>query len=201
MPGLKSTALLGAIPSPQVLCSPDTDLCEMAEPTSSTAWSVVQTLVRRECHVYRMFTELGWPSYVPTVRRETMHHRQKRVYNDPLFPGYVFVRRAIPWGELVEKRGSEFCRLCRTGHEHAKELSDRLYSVYRTLESGRAFKLTRRPLRGREVEVTRGPLKGVKGRIIRSSGREQRRLLIWIQFLNSGVELDIESGDLACTDI
>lgn len=186
------------MPSPQIYCSAEIAAAGAAK--IKAKWNVVQTLIKREADIFHRLLRRGRPAYLPTVRREIVHHRQKRVYDDPLFPGYVFLAGDVSWGEVREQCGEEFGRLCRITGEEQTELDDRLGAFYRMLEAGRSFKLVRRPLKGREVEVTGGPLKGVKGRCIRALGRTRQRLLIWVQFLGAGAELDISAADLEFTD-
>lgn len=60
--------------------------------TENDFWYVVYTLPRWEKKVAQKLTDEGIENYCPTTRVEKQWSDRKKIVNEPLFKGYVFIR-------------------------------------------------------------------------------------------------------------
>jgi transcription antitermination factor NusG len=156
-------------------------------------WFAAYTCAQHERRVEQQFGERGIESFLPmyeSVRRWKDRRMRLRL---PVFPGYVFVRIALPerWKVLqtpsvvrivsfngqpypVPERDIEFLR---SGAAHALRIEPHPYLAV-----------------GSRVRVVRGPLEGAEGILVRK--KNLYRVVLSLDFISRSAAVEIEFKDV-----
>ena len=169
--------------------APSAALGAQAEPH----WYAAYTRAQHEKRVAEQLAERTVEHFLPlyaSVRR----WKDRRVRLDlPLFPGYVFVRLALP-DRLRVLQIPSVVRLVGFG-ALPTALPDEQVEL---LRAGLAGQLRSEPhpflTVGRRVRVVRGPLAGMEGIIVRK--KKQLRFVVSLELIMRSVSVEISEGDL-----
>ncbi|HEY3323853.1 MAG TPA: transcription termination/antitermination NusG family protein [Planctomycetota bacterium] len=172
--------MLSIYPAPRPLASPLPDV---------ERWCVLHTRARSEKVVARVLEEQRVPFFLPLLRKRNVGHRQVRIFEVPLFAGYVFsdasalnlrpVRRSFHVTQILEPDDPEELRRDLSNLALALQYDDSL-TVFRYSKPGRP------------VCVVRSALKGLQGEMVRI--KSQTRLIIRVHFLSQAASLEIDES-------
>ncbi|HEX6308942.1 MAG TPA: UpxY family transcription antiterminator [Longimicrobiales bacterium] len=160
-------------------------------------WYACYTRSRHEKQVDRLLRERGFESFLPLMPRVSQWKDRKKVVEWPLFPSYVFGRfRLEDSPRILSTPG--VATLVKTNGRPAAIAEAELENVRRFVRAlaGGEIEVERRPFfaEGQWVEVMEGPLAGVRGVVVEQ--RSRRRVLIGLQAIGQGLEVDIDTKAL-----
>jgi len=129
--------------------------------------------------------------FLPLIARARIYDGRKRVYSNPLFPGYVFA--------LLDKAG---CGLLRGNDNIANVLNvhdqlalvTQLEQIRRALDTKGAVELLPEFKSGMKVQIKHGPMKGAEGFIERM--KSQTRIILNIDFIKQSIALEVDTDSL-----
>ncbi|HEX6132498.1 MAG TPA: UpxY family transcription antiterminator [Longimicrobiales bacterium] len=157
-------------------------------------WYACYTRSRHEKQVDRLLRERGFETFLPLMPRVSQWKDRKKIVEWPLFPSYVFGRfRLVESPRILSTPG--VATLVKTNGRPAAIADEELANVRRFVRalSGGGIEVERRPFfaEGEWVEVMAGPLAGVRGVVVEQ--RNRRRVLIGLQAIGQGLEVDIDT--------
>lgn len=151
-------------------------------------WWTIFTKARNEKALARDLLRFEIPYYLPMVPKENLVRKRVVHSHIPLFGGYVFM-----FGDeddriqaLTTNRVSVTLNV-----DDQQQLRHDLNQLHRLIESGAPLTIEQRLQPGRKVRIKSGAFSGVEGVITQRRGG-QRRLLVAVHFLQSGVSLEVE---------
>lgn len=157
--------------------------------TTTRKWYVVYTYFRHEKSAMKALLKLGIEAYVPLLFKTKQYQRKIKQYEVPLISHYVFVRmakedatRVLQVRDVIKFLGNTMKPSEIPAHEieMLKAITGELTDIeLHDLKPDEP---------GQQVEIIGGALTGLKGKIIKSMGRD--RLLV--ELLNIGYSLSIE---------
>jgi len=152
-------------------------------------WTILHTRPRCEKKAQRVFDRAGFTTYLPLRRREHRYGNRRRVFDAPLFPGYVFC--AAPVSDLTTLRQEDcVANLLRVLDQD--RLVHQLRQVARALAEGRVLDVMPRLEKGMTVRVTGGPLKGLEGVVERIAGKT--RVVLNIEMIQQAVCVEVDGA-------
>jgi transcription antitermination factor NusG len=179
------------LPAEPEVFPPDLFAETAPERAGGRSWWVLHTRPRQEKSLARYLHDQQVPYYLPQVKQRLRYVRCQRTVYLPLFPGYLFL--------LAEK---EECLTALSSRRVARSLAvaaqDELWrdlrQVHRLIDSGAPLTPEARLRPGQAVEVRGGPLAGLRGTVLRTASG--RRLLVQVNFIQSGASLEVDDLDL-----
>jgi transcription termination/antitermination protein NusG len=156
-------------------------------------WFACHTRARHEKQVESALRHRGFESYLPTFSRVRQWKDRKKLVSWPLFPGYVFVTfDGAQLGRVLGTPG--VATIVRTNGRPAPIRVEELENVRRfaaALEKVPAEPKIRSFVAvGTWVRVRTGPFTGVRGVVLER--RNRRRVLVGVEAIGRGLEIDIE---------
>jgi transcription antitermination factor NusG len=179
--------------SPYTLKAPGVFLVE--DPLNQEAWYALYTKSRHEQVAYDQLVLKGHRAFLPKLERWSRRTDRRKKIQVPMFSGYVFV-----WTTLAPER---YLSLLRTiGVVRAVQFAgmpapinpEQINSLKILVDSGRAIHPADNLAKGEMARIVDGPFKGVVGRLV--GRRSKKRLLVWVETINSGVYVDLPEGSL-----
>jgi transcription antitermination factor NusG len=163
--------------------------------TARVLWYACQTRSRHEKQVEAALRQRGFESYLPTYLRTRQWKDRKKLVEWPLFPGYVFGRFALAdLGRVLGTPG--LATVVRANGRPAPIRESEVENVRRFAralsETGTAPVAVPYVAVGEVVRVRSGPFGGVCGVVLKR--RNRRRVLVGVEAIGSGLEIDIEDG-------
>lgn len=161
---------------------------------ATTSWYVVWTRSHCEERVTEELATNGFETFFPKAQAWVQRRGKRRRLYAPLFPGYLFVRRAMDANShaaVLRTRG--VVRLLGDGGEPTPIDGVEIDAVRRLASSG--LPLSRRgPIdRGDRVRVVAGPFAGLEGRFLRS--RPHKGLfVIAVTLLRRSVAVEVDAA-------
>ncbi len=156
-------------------------------------WFAAYTCAQHERRVEQQFVERGIESFLPvyeSVRRWKDRRMRLRL---PVFPGYVFVRIALPDRWKVLQTPSVVRIVSFNGQPYPMPERDIEF-----LRSGAANALRIEPhpylAVGSRVRVVRGPLEGAEGILVRR--KNLYRVVLSLDFISRSAAVEIEFKDV-----
>jgi transcription termination/antitermination protein NusG len=156
-------------------------------------WFAVYTCAQHERRVEQQFAERHIESFLPTyesVRRWKDRRMRLRL---PVFPGYVFVRIALPDRLRVLQTPSVVRLVSFNGQPYPVPERDIEF-----LRNGAASALRIEPhpylAVGSRVRVVRGPLEGAEGILVRK--KNIYRVVLSLDFISKSAAVEVESHDV-----
>lgn len=163
-------------------------------PGSSAQWYACYTRARHEKQVERLLSERGIESYLPLVPKVSQWKDRRKLVQFPLFPGYLFTRFELPDMQRVLGLPG-IANIVRSQGRPVPVAVDDLDNVRRfeaALQGGDVpVELVPYMAEGQWVEVMEGPFQGVRGIVV--SRRSRRRVLVGLQVIGQGMEVDIDT--------
>ena len=157
-------------------------------------WFACYTRARAEKRVETSLRERGFDSYLPLIAQVRQWKDRKKIVEFPLFPSYVFGRFTLKQlhGVLTTPGVSTIVRA--NGYPTPVPEHD-ILNVQRfaraIMETG--IEPDPRPFlaEGQWVKVLDGPFEGVEGIVVEQRGR--KRVLVGVQAIGQGLEIDIDT--------
>jgi transcription antitermination factor NusG len=160
-------------------------------------WYALRVASNREFRVWDWLGERGFEGFVPTVAEETRWSDRRKVIDRPLFPGYIFVRRA------EGARLDELLRIPGIVQALPTNLAPELVDEYEIANLRMALAVARATGRPAAecpyvacelVTIERGPLAGIQGVVTRTRGAA--RVAVRIEILRRSVSVEVDVADL-----
>lgn len=155
---------------------------------AGSAWYVVHARPRCEKKSADFCRQEGYPSFLPLVRKEHIYRGRPKIFDLPLFPGYLFV--------ILDKQGESTMRQNRYTANLLFTLDQtglvrQLNHLRLLLQNGELLKIQPFVAVGKTVLVKSGPLRGVEGIVTCVKGRA--KVVINVDILQKSVacELDV----------
>lgn len=155
------------------------------------SWHVLHTKPRCEKKVLALSALKQAEFYLPSTQRAHEYGSRKRIYDVPLFTGYVFGRmpdEAISW-----YRGNQYVANIIPVVDEEKLLTP-LRAIATALDSGLELDVLPDMIPGSRVKIIAGPLKGLETEIYELSG--QNTVVIQLEMIQKSVAIEIELSHL-----
>jgi len=158
-------------------------------------WYACHTRARHEKQVESALRQRGFESYLPTYVRLRQWKDRKKQVDWPLFPGYVLSCFAVrDLSRVLSTPG--VATVVRTNGRPAPIPTEEVENVRRFARalSQSGVEPVQVPFVavGEAVRVRSGPFAGVLGVVLER--RNRRRVLVGVEAIGSGLEIDIEDG-------
>lgn len=160
-------------------------------------WYACYTKARHEKRVQAVLQERSIEAFLPLIPRVSQWKDRKKVVDWPLFPSYVFGRFALEDAHRVLSVPG-VATLVKADGRPVPIPDAELENVRRFAEALRegGVEVEPRPFlaKGAWVQVLEGPFQGVRGIVVENRGR--RRVLIGLEAIGQGLEIDIRTSAL-----
>ena len=124
--------------------------------------------------------------YLPLVRRQRVYGTRKAVVEEPLFPGYVFLRGTAEQAYQAD-RTKRVANIIRVNDQ--RRLESELNNIRLALSQNASLDPYPHLVRGVAVEVRSGPFQGLQG-VIEEKGKDAR-LILQVDVLGRAVTLEL----------
>jgi transcription antitermination factor NusG len=169
---------------------------EGTEPTySEPHWYACHTRARHEKQVEAELLRRGVEAYLPMYARMRQWKDRKKAVDWPLFPGYVLAH--FPLHALSRVLATPgMATIVRSNGRPARIRAEEVENVRRF-----ALALSQTSVEpelreflgvGQRVRVRRGAFEGVEGVVLQR--RNRRRVLVGLEAIRAGLEIDFEDG-------
>lgn len=163
----------------------------------NASWYAVRTRSHCEAKSRSVLCEKGVETYLPSFREVHQWKDRKKIVEQPLFPGYLFVRIAdCPQSRLSVLSSDGVVGILGSANSIEPVPESELQAVRRMLESGISCHANPLLQAGAWVRVRRGPLKNLEGLLVRV--KNQSRLVVSITLLSQSVSTEIDVSDVQC---
>lgn len=157
-------------------------------------WYAVWTRSHCEQLVTEQLVSRGFETFLPKVAAWTRVGRVRRRAEQPLFPGYLFVRHILDKHshvEILKARG--VVRLLGDRWDQLSHVPDEeVHAVRRMVESGVTVFRHRQLQEGDRVRITLGPLQGLEGWFVKA--RPTKGLfLVTVSLLQRSVAVEVDA--------
>lgn len=159
------------------------------------SWYVLYTRSRHEKFATQELARKGFDTFLP-LRRVTRHWSdRKKVIEEPLFRGYLFIHIPIRERLAVLKTSGVVGFVGKTGLNPTEVPEQEILSVKRLVEQEIQADPFPYLKNGNRVYIRSGPFKGVEGFIIRKD--KHCRLVISLNLLRQSLSIQV---DAACVE-
>jgi len=151
-------------------------------------WKVLFVKPRTEKKVAEYCVLYGIHHYLPLRTKKRIIQRRRVTVEQPLFPGYVFVRLP-PQQRLLLLQTNLLVHIIKP--LHPRKLLRNLVMVRRALRVNPEV-LTSRPLtKGRLVRIIAGPFMGVEGRVARLAAKT--KVILNVDMIGQAIAVETEA--------
>ena len=161
-------------------------------------WYAVWTRSHCERLVMDQLSAKAFTPFLPERAVWARRDGKSRVVQVPIFPGYLFVRRAMDkasYVEILKARG--VVRILDGGWTRLTPIpAEEVDSIQRLVQSGVPFQPHAYFHQGDRVRVVEGPLVGLEGLFVREHSNKGR-LVLSINLLQASVAVEV---DAACVE-
>ena len=162
---------------------------------TSAAWYAIWTRSHCERLVAAQLAAKSIPTFLPEVRLRSSRRGAPSIVRAPMFPGYLFVHRAMDkdcYAEMLKVRG--FVRVLEHGWSRLTAIPDAdMTAIQRIVEADVPVFAHPHLSQGARVSIVEGPLAGVEGVFVR--GDDNRGcLVISIDLLGRSVAVEIDGN-------
>lgn len=159
-------------------------------------WYLVYTKPRQEKCALENLQRQGFQCYLPTFLSEKLHQGSLKVFDEPLFPRYLFIRlsqgdSAPSWAPIRSTKGVS--RLVTFGAEPAK-VPDSMVEALRAKEVSLKAEPARLFRPGECLRVIEGPFAGIEGIYQMADG--ENRVIVLIELLSKQVRARVVPANL-----
>lgn len=163
----------------------------------NTSWYAVRTRSHCEAKSRSLLSEKGIETYLPSFREVHQWKDRKKAIEQPLFPGYLFVKIAdYPESRLSVLSSDGVVAILGSGSSIESVPESEIQAVRRLLESGIGCQANPLLREGAWVRVKRGALRNMEGLLVRV--KNQTRLVVSITLLSQSVSTEIDVSDVQC---
>ena len=160
-------------------------------------WFALSVIARHEKTVANTLTHKGIVTFLPLYKRRHSHGRGERVFDLPLFPGYLFIR-CDPRFSLPVLTTPGVIRLTGAGRTPLPVEDQEIESLQRATRAGAAMQPHPFWHSGQRGRITSGALAGLEGVV--KSFRAPVRLVLSVELLQRSVLLEIDADCVAVPD-
>ena len=154
-------------------------------------WFVAHTKPRREKKLLQFCEREGVHAQLPCYRSARKYRGKVKVFQKPLFPGYVFIRLPAEHKNRVQQND----HVANLLHVTDQELfSQQLDDILRALETDLEIRQAPTIGEGMKVKVKYGPLRGVEGWVEKRHGMST--VLIRLDFIGQAAAVQLEADNL-----
>jgi len=160
-------------------------------------WYAAYTCSRHEKSVAEHLRQREIESFLPLY--ETIHrwNNGRHRVQLPLFPGYVFVRLALP-EKLRVLQTPGLVELVSFNGRPAALPDAEIETLRNALQAGIPAQPYRYLSVGSRVEICRGPLQGMQGILLRHQG--QFRVVLSVEMIMRSIIVEVEAADVMALD-
>jgi transcription antitermination factor NusG len=159
------------------------DLFEM--PTAGAPWEIAHLRSRQEKAVARLLLDGRKPFYLPQMKQKKKSSGRTFVSHQPLFPGYIFVRRVQGLRETLW-RTSVVANLLEVSDQ--AQLTAELRQIWKLQASGAVLTPHDELVPGDAVDIQEGVFRGYAGVVV--EGRGTLRLIVQVSALRRSVTVE-----------
>lgn len=161
---------------------------------TTSEWYACYTRARHEKQVEQLLQQRGFESYLPLVGLMRQWKDRKKLVQFPLFPSYVFGRFSLKQLHDVLTIPGVSTVVRANGYPTpipARDIENVRMFARAIADTG--VPVEQRPFlaEGDWVQVMEGPFEGVEGIVIEQRGR--KRVLVGVEAIGQGLEIDIDS--------
>ncbi len=156
---------------------------------STEDWHVVHTLSRQEKALAGDLAAMGIPHYLPLQKKVRYYGARKAAIQDPLFPGYLFVRGSVDDTYRADRTG-RVANLIKVRDQ--SKLDWELRNIHLALSNDAALEPYAHLVKGKRVTVKAGPFRGLQGVV--ETGSDNGRLILQVDALGQAVSLEIDGS-------
>jgi transcription antitermination factor NusG len=161
---------------------------------NSPHWYAAYTKPRHEKKVDELLGDAKIERFLPLLRKEHQWSQRRKIVEEPLIRGYVFVR-IRPQEALYVLETHGVVRFVMFNKELAVIPDFQINALKRSLDGGFTLSPTNYIQVGQLVEVTDGPLKGIFGKIQRIDNEE--KFVLALDAVQAAYTVQIESRFLS----
>ncbi|HSI32085.1 MAG: transcription termination/antitermination NusG family protein [Phycisphaerae bacterium] len=169
--------------------------CPAFEPDLADPWLVIHTKSRQEKALSTDLDRLGVRHFLPLIRHLRYYGKRKASVEEPLFPGYVFLRGPIDQAYQADRtrRVANIIPVADQGR-----IDWELRNLY--LAIGQEITLDPYPhlVIGKKVRVGAGPMLGLEGFVEERLG--WNRLVLTVRMLGQACSLEVNPSLLEIVD-
>ena len=162
-------------------------LHEVLEDGQDREWWALMTRTRQEKAVARYLLAREIPFYLPLVSKDNFVRGRRLRAHIPLFSNYLFLC-GTPDDRVTALQSNRLSQTLPVVDQSG--LRNDLSNIQRLIEAGVALTPEGRLQPGRRVRVRSGVMRGLEGVVTRR--RSRSRLLVAVDFLQSGVSVEID---------
>lgn len=174
---------------------------EMLQP--SDKWYALSVYSRQEKAAHSEIQALGVESFLPTSPVRRLWSDRIKQLQQPLFPGYLFVRLALnPESRIKLIRLRQVIDLVGKNKNYSTSgmmvssiPETQIDSLRLLIRSPHLLEPTQRLVAGTEVKIATGPLKGAYG-IVEREPSGKRRIIVQVPLLGRGVRTELSVDDV-----
>jgi transcription antitermination factor NusG len=179
----------------------DANIVTSGDSDAGLEWYAVWTRSNCERLVADQLSAKAFSSFLPEVSVWSRRMDRSRLVQAPIFPGYLFVRRAMDkasYIEILKARG--VVRILEGGWTRLTPIpGSEIDAIQRLVNAGVPVYPHAYFQQGDRVRVVHGPLDGVEGIFVRDKPN-QGRLVLSINLLRASVAVEVDAAAVeACT--
>jgi len=155
----------------------------------SEPWFALQVTPRHEKRVETILQHKNYGHFLPMCRTRRNWSDRIKTIEQPLFPGYVFVR--CPLSSVGKVRGTPgIIRIVSFGGKPCPVPDAQIRALQRVIDSNRGLTSFPYLAAGQKVQIVAGPLSGITGIIIQLKNRH--RLIVAVDLIMRSVSVEID---------
>lgn len=163
-------------------------------PLERDSWFAVQVTPRHETKVATILQHKNYGHFLPMCSTRRNWSDRVKISEQPLFPGYVFVRSCL--SAVGKIRGTPgIIRIVSFGAKPCPIPDDQIETLQQVIESKRKINCCSYLTMGRQVQIIGGPLSGVTGIVIQL--RNRRHLVVSVDLITKSVMVEIDGFQVA----
>jgi transcription antitermination factor NusG len=152
-------------------------------------WYVIAVRARREAHISGILEQMGYEPYLPSYVAVKKYSDRVKKIEQPLFPGYLFIRLDIRYRLPILKL-TDVIRFLGDERGPTPVVEAEIEAVSKSMASNLAWQPWPFLETGNEVTLITGPLCGVEGKLV--SLRGDSRLVIGISLLQRAIAIEVD---------
>jgi len=153
-------------------------------------WFAVRTATRWELKASSELTRRGMENYLPLGRSKRNWSDRIKIINQPIFPGYIFVRfQPDDRIRVLEAPGVK--QIVGIGHTPAPMEDSEIENLKKLAASHALLAPWPYLHAGQRIRVQRGPLAGVEGFVV-SAGHDNLRIVVSVNLLQRSVAAEVD---------
>jgi transcription antitermination factor NusG len=154
-------------------------------------WVVLHTKSRCEKILSEEMTSQRIDHFLPLLRQVKYYGRRKVFVNEPVFPGYLFLKGTIndAYQAARTKRVANILRVAKQS-----QIAWELRNLCLAISSGARLDPFSALKKGVRVEVSSGPFRGIQGVV--QERAKSTRLILQIETLGRAVSLEVDGAIL-----